>query len=290
MGGHGSIVAVGCPPGTAERALDLAARCERLWSRFDRSSEISRLNAAEGAPVRVDPLTVRLIEAMRDGHALSRGHFDSTLLPLLIEAGYAASAVDPSRVTVLPRSARAPGDLAAVVIDGAIVRLPPGTTLDPGGIGKGLAADIIVAWLLDQGAAGALVELGGDVVVAGESPEGCGWRIGVEDPFGGTEAVCTVSLDSGAVATSSQRKRRWPTAGGEAHHLISAVSRTSFATPVQTVTVIGGAGWYAEALTKAGFGMPASRFLEWLPGVRAAGAVIDDAGAIFTSANWKDYL
>ena len=49
------------------------------------------------------------------------------------------------------------------------VALPAGVQLDLGGIGKGLAADLVASGLVERGALGACVALGGDVRVAGSS-------------------------------------------------------------------------------------------------------------------------
>ena len=57
------------------------------------------------------------------------------------------------------------------------VSLPAGIRFDPGGIGKGLAADIVTEELITDGAAGALVSVGGDVRVRGKPPTGTTWDL-----------------------------------------------------------------------------------------------------------------
>lgn len=289
MGGHSTITLVGGSPRLLDACFELAHRCERLWSRFILSSDITRLNWAEGATIAVDPLTVRLATAMISGFARTAGDFDPTLLPDLLAAGYIRSVVDPSRETTLPLSARAPGEIAGMVIEGDAITLPRGTTLDPGGIGKGLAADIVCEFALAEGAWGVMAEMGGDVVVAGDSPEAQGWRIGVEDPFHDEQFAAIVRLGTGAIATSSQLKRRWQDGQTEAHHLIDSRSRRSAVTDVQTVSVIAAQGWYAEILTKPAFVRPPQDYLAWLPSVGAAGSIIDASGTMLESANWGDY-
>lgn len=289
MGGHSTLLVVGGSPALADAGFDLARRCEQLWSRFIPTSDISRLNWSEGAPTTVDRLTVRLVTAMIDGFFLSDGHFDPTLLPDLLAAGYTASTVDPANVTSLPDSAVSPGRPDGILIEGNTITLPVGTTLDAGGIGKGLAADIVCEWLIARGALGVLAEFGGDIVMAGEAPEGTGWRIDVENPFAAGDPLATLALEGGAVVTSSQRRRRWSAEGRERHHLIDAATHSSFDSPVQAVTVVAGAGWYGEILTKAGFAMDPQRYLEWLPGMHAAGALVDSDGAMTTTENWRDY-
>ena len=75
-------------------------------------------------------------------------------------------------------------------LDGLVsaVRLPPGVTLDLGGIGKGFAADLVSTELLGagiRGVRGVLVNLGGDLRARGRArrvPHG--WVVEVDDPLG----------------------------------------------------------------------------------------------------------
>lgn len=289
MGGHATISLVGASEALLDAAFGLADRCEEKWSRFLPVSDVWRLNWAEGRPTEVDPLTVRLIAAMRDGAALTDGDFDPTLLPLVIEAGYAASAVAPDIVTELPHSARAPGRLDGIDIDGTLVTMPLGTTLDAGGIGKGLAADLVSEFALAEGALGAMVELAGDVVVAGRAPDGVAWLLGVENPFDTARHLTTVRIARGAIVTSSRLKRRFATPQGERHHLIDPREGASAATATATATVIAATGARAEALAKSGFLRPAADYLAWLPEVGAAALLVDADGRQQASANWGRY-
>jgi len=289
MGDHATITLVGGGEDLVARCFALADHLEARWSRFLPTSDISRVNWAEGAAVEVDPATVRLIGAMREASELSGGDFDPTLLPQLIASGYAASVVAPDLVTSLPASASAPGRLAALTLDGSSVRMPVGTTLDPGGIGKGLAADIICEFGLAEGAWGIMAEISGDIVVAGRAPDAVAWLLGVEDPFDTSRHLTTVRIARGAIVTSSQRKRRFDTAAGIRHHLIDPRTGASALTDIQTVTVIAATGVRAEAISKSGFLRPVEEYLAWLPQVGAAALLVDSAGRQHVSANWGRY-
>jgi len=289
MGGTAHFTVVDGSESMLDRAIALADRCEAAWSRFLPTSDVSRLNRAEGAPTQVDPLTTALIAAMLEGVELTAGDFDPLLLPDVLAIGYAASVVADDIVTELGPSARSGGDAAAIAIDGTTVTLPPGLTLDPGGVGKGLAADLACAQLIADGAAGAMVEISGDLVVAGRAPDGVAWRLGVEDPFVDGAHAQIVRLTRGALVTSSQRKRRFTTARGERHHLIDPRTHDSAVTDVQTVSVIAATGAKAETLTKSGFLREPADFLAWLPTVGAAGLIIDSAGVARESPNWGRY-
>lgn len=290
MGNGCALTVVDADLAVAEGALALTRRLDALWSRFRHDSDITALNLAEGEPRRVDPLTCLLIGEMREAHRRTDGDFDPTLLPTLVAEGYAASRVEPGLTTWLPLTAQAGGDLDGIRIDGDVVTLPRGTTLDPGGIGKGLAADLAVAYALEHGATGALAQFGGDILATGAPPDGDAWRIGVEDPFRPGEHCDVVRVLHGAVATSSTRRLRWNgTDGGEVHHLLDPRAGGSIRTDVQTVTVIAGTGARAESLTKPGFLRPVAEYLAWLPAQDAAALVITADGTMHTTANWSDF-
>jgi thiamine biosynthesis lipoprotein len=128
---------------------------------------------------------------------------------------------------------------------------PAAVAVDPGGIGKGLAADLVAGALIEAGATGALVSVGGDLAMAGSPPEPAGWRIEVEQPVDGGGVLCTLVVDGGGVATSSTRSRRWEVAGRSHHHVIDPATGTESATDLASVTVFARSGWLAEAFATA---------------------------------------
>jgi thiamine biosynthesis lipoprotein len=86
---------------------------------------------------------------------------------------------------------------------------------------------------------GVLVNLGGDIAVAGTAPEG-GWRIAVAedarlDPSTVDEGIL---LRSGALATSSTTVRRWTRAGIERHHIVDPVTGAPAGGPWRTASVV----------------------------------------------------
>lgn len=287
MGTTANLVIVG---GTAEMLDDLkrtAFHLQSLWSRFLEESDITRLNKAEGQPVTVNPLTAKLVAEMLAARTLTEGEYDPTILPKLIAEGYGTSRVNTAHVTVLPASARWPIDPTGTQIDGNVVTLPLGVTLDSGGIGKGIAADIMMTMALERGAQGALVEMGGDVRIGGTPPDGTHWRVGIEDPFVAERSISRVNLLDGAVATSSTLKRVWEKDGRSVNHLIDVHTGESMTTNVVTVSVIAVSAGIAEVITKAGF--TRRDFLQWVPQLGAAAFVVYRDGTTAQSANWKDY-
>ena len=258
MGCSVDVVVVGGPAGLLDLARSSIDHLERRWSRFLPDSDISRLNHAAGSPVHTDPATVVLLQAMLDGWRATQGLFDPTLLAPLVNLGYGASWHDPTSVTSLPHGALLRGDLEALLIDPVhnVVTAPKGMCLDAGGIGKGLAADLVVAALLDEGAAGASVSIGGDVALRGRAPNTGGWLIGIADPLIPADTdieVGQLTMIEGGVATSGTLRRRWQGAAGEpVHHLLDpATGRPArHACELVAATVVAGSAAWAEVWTK----------------------------------------
>ena len=295
MGTTAHVIVTGGTPGLAERAVDALHALEARWSRFRPDSEISRLNARPGVPVLVSPETFVLVARAVEGWRLTGGRFDPTLLPELRAAGYdrsfelvragagQAGATDAAPKPTEPESLDARLGAGAIFVDPVVgaVMLPPGTELDPGGIGKGLAADLVVERLLADGAAGALVSVGGDLRAEGAAPGGSGWVVAVADPVDEDRVLDTVGFDAGAVASSWRTKRAWTGPDGSArHHLIDPTTGAPAITGVRGVTVVSGLGWHAEVLAKAAFlaGMPEGARL--IADRGAAGLVVTDDGSV----------
>ncbi len=248
---HGSIGVVGADASLLELAAGRLAELEARWSRFIDDSELSRLNRALGCAQRVSRDTLDLFAAMQTAWVGTGGRFDPTVLAAVQAAGYDRSF---EQLGPLERAgataggvAPAPG-LATLRIDRDRSSVVCDVAVDPGAIGKGLAADLVYAELRAAGAAGALLELGGDVRVGGVAPSSDGWVIAVEhtlDPDG--PPLTRFRLQDGAIATSSTLLRRLP--GG--HHVIDPSTGRPTTHQAAAATVVGGSCWWAEALATA---------------------------------------
>jgi FAD:protein FMN transferase len=224
---------------------------ERRWSRFRADSEITRLNARPGLPTGLSADSYLLVERAIAGWRWTSGLYDPTVLRAIEDAGYDRSF---EQIGATGRHASAAPGCSRVVLDPHLrtVTLPRDAGFDPGGIGKGLAADLVVALLMAEGADGACVSLGGDGRVAGEPPPG-GWRVGVGNPYGDDEVIAVLTLTDHGIATSSRLMRRWTANGAVRHHLLDPRTGDQVDNGTDTVTVIAREAWMAEVLSKAVF-------------------------------------
>jgi thiamine biosynthesis lipoprotein len=90
-----------------------------------------------------------------------------------------------------------------------VVARPPGVRIDPGGTGKGLAADLAADRL--AGYSTFCVDAGGDLRLGGERP--MERLVRIDHPLR-DESALEFNLLSGAVATSGIKTRLWRTDDG----------------------------------------------------------------------------
>jgi FAD:protein FMN transferase len=236
------------PPSRAARVAlarvrDEFERLERIFSRFRRDSELSRLN--EAGSIDAGPDLLAVVELALAARERTSGRFDPTLHDALVAAGYDRT-FDELDEHAPARPAPDPGAARDVTVCGGRIELGPGVRLDLGGIVKGYAADRCVRLLAPLGPC--LVNAGGDLAVAGARAEGP-WPVAVEVPQG----QLTLAVASGGLATSGRDRRRWRRQGQERHHLIDpSTCRPSEGGPL-TVTVAAPSATEAEVAAKAIF-------------------------------------
>ena len=267
------------------------ARLDLAVSRFRPDSEVSRLaRAAEDEPAwaLASPVFASALRAALRAARLTGGLVDPT-----VGRAVAASGYDADLDVVRSRPATHPGDPVpapgwrSVTIDPVTDRVdvPQGCLLDLGATAKAHAADVLAERLSGRLPGGFLVNLGGDIAVAGEAPAE-GWQVGVDDARGSTLQVVAVA-DGQGVATSSTRHRTWATAdGGTRHHLLDPrTGRTATATWHQ-VTCVGATALEANAASTAAvvLGEQAPAWLE----ENGIPARLDAPGRVVTTRSWPD--
>jgi thiamine biosynthesis lipoprotein len=251
MGSDAHLIVLGGDHDLAAWAEARIAELEGRWSRFLPTSEISALNAAAGRWVAVSPETALLVERAVEAWRLTAGRVDATVLGAVLRAGYDADFADLANRPPAPRGGLRIGGCADIRCAAGSARLPAEVGFDPGGIGKGLAADLVAAELLDAGATGCLVNVGGDLRALGASPTEAGWVVTVPDPFRPDEELLRAALSEGGAATSSRLERRWHAGGTEMHHLIDPFTGAPADGEIVAATVVAAQAWEAEVLVKA---------------------------------------
>jgi thiamine biosynthesis lipoprotein len=228
------------------------------FSRFQRGSEMTRMNEAAEETVAVSPMMRRVVEAAVNAARATGGLVDPTLVSEIERAGYeshfdgeglplgVALALAPDRAPAAPapdanwlhvRTDRRAGTVAR----------PPGVRIDPGGIAKGVFADELASLL--SGYEAFVVDCGGDMRLGGRLA--LARDVHVASPF--DESILhTFAVASGGVATSGVGRRSWLDRDGRpAHHLLDPASGRPAFTGIVQVTALAPTAIAAESLSKA---------------------------------------
>jgi thiamine biosynthesis lipoprotein len=291
MGTTAHVVVHG-DPALVDLAREEIARLEGRWSRFLPGSEVSALNRGAGSWVDVSDETVTLLDRAVLAHAVTGGRFDPTVLGDVVRAGYDRS-FEQLAGTDRPDAPTSPlgTGVDGIEIDAASrrVRLPAGVGFDPGGLGKGLAADLVAQRIDAEGAAGVLINLGGDLRAVGCGPDGADWTVDL-DPAATGRPHARLVIDHGAVATSTVLRRRWTIDGAERHHLIDPATGRPAATDLVAATVLAAHGWQAEVLAKAAVvaGLDAGRAL--ITSIGAHALLVDQHGGLHPTPGFERFV
>jgi thiamine biosynthesis lipoprotein len=288
------------PAPGVEEALAAAravfARVETACTRFDPESPLMRANAdPAGWHAVPEECYLAVAEAAR-AHRETGGLFDPRVLDTLVALGYDRTL--PFRTGVaLTRTgqsitARTPAGASpwrpGLDPDHRAIRLGA-HRIDLGGIGKGLAVRLAARALAGAGG-GHLIEAGGDCHVAGDGPDGDGWRIGVEDPAGGAEPVAVLRLTGTGCATSSLRVRSWRVDGATVHHLIDPRTGRSAEGGLRSVTVLDPDPARAEVWSKSLLIAGRGRIAGLAARRRLAALWVDRDGQVTASAAMAPYV
>ncbi len=248
---------------------------EQTWSRFLPDSELNRLQEWRGRWLECSDDLVAALQWSLRMHTETRGLFDPSIRANLEQLGYDrtfAELVEQASQPVEGLLAEPTPGLRGLEISNNWVRLEPGLSIDLGGIGKGLAADIVADELIVAGANSAYVSLGGDIHAAGEPVDQHGWQVPLLHPITGA-TIDHHALYSGALVMSTVAIRRWTRGGVDHHHIIDPRTGRPADTGLIGVAVADQSAARGEALAKAAI---------------IAGA--DEGAALLRSANVKAWM
>ncbi|MBI2243497.1 MAG: FAD:protein FMN transferase [Nocardioides sp.] len=294
-------VVVGGDDPVPDRVSDDAARIvrelmgdvEAAVSRFRGDSELERVNAAAPRLLPVGPLTQTLVEAALGVARRTDGAVDPTVGGQLLALGYDAD-LDVVRERPGPtgptaRAPRAAADWTRVVVDHDLGRVgvARGLRLDLGATAKAWTADEAARRVSARHRRPTLVEIGGDVAVAGSAA--APWRVRVAESADAAGEV--VGLAHGGLATSSTTVRRWRSGTGSgsrtgaSHHVVDPATGRPTTGPLRTATVWAPSAVEANTFSTAAlvWGEAAAARLA-LAGVDAR--LVDRAGAIRLVGSW----
>jgi FAD:protein FMN transferase len=267
-------------------------RLERLLSRFDTRSEISRINHAAGlGRIKISRETYALLSKAQEISKFSGGAFDITVGPLISLWDYKHSKCVPEEAAILKVLSLVGFSSLMLDADSLTARLlHPGQMIDLGGVGKGYASDKAMDVFRIRGVTSAFTNIGGNVSTLGSKPDGSPWQVGIRHPRQEDQLIGAVKVSGQSVVTSGDYERYFiDQQGVRRHHLLDPKTGYPAESGLVSVTVVHDSAMMADALSTAIFvsGMEkGSKLLDQIPSAQAV--LVDESLAVHVTRGLKD--
>ncbi len=238
----------------ADDAIKIVTDAEKVFSAHRQDSELAQLNTNHktGVPYPVSDELFGVLEAAQALSEKTQGKFDITIKPVADAWSITENPHVPSAEAL--SSALEKVDYKSLVLnkeDKTVTLLLPGMQLDLGGIAKGYVADKIAAHLTNAGAQGAVLDLGGNIIVFGKQTDG--FKIGIQTPFADSGSYTVIykalSDTQTTIVTSGAYERNFEQDGILYHHILDPYTGYPHNGTIESVSVIGTSSMHADALS-----------------------------------------
>ncbi|HFI0352255.1 TPA: FAD:protein FMN transferase [Streptococcus suis] len=276
-----------------DEAVSYIKEMERLLSTNLEGADIYRINQAAGKEaVKVDVRTLEVIETAIEMSEESQGLFDISIgaVSNLWKIGD-EDARKPSDEEIKAALPFINYKDIALDKEKKTVFIKEGMALELGAISKGYIADKVRELFASKGITTAIINLGGNVVVMGDSPTTQnGWNVGVQDPDqvrGATVGSVPGTHDS--IVTSGIYERFLEVDGVKYHHILDPKTGYPVENDISGVTVFSETSVQGDALSTTLFLLGVEKGLEFINQIDGVEAVfIDKEQGVHLSEGLKE--
>lgn len=198
-------------------------KVDNSLSPFNKTSIISRVNRNE--KVKVDEMFNEVFQLAEKISGDTDGAFDITVAPMVNAWGFGFKTGNPPTKQTIDSLRAIVGFNTVSLQDGYVIKKNPKTMLDCSAIAKGYGTDVVARFLKKKGVQNFMVEIGGEIVVNGNSEKLQPWRIGInkptDDSLNTSQAIQdVVSVSNIAMATSGNYRNFYYKNGKKYAHTI----------------------------------------------------------------------
>lgn len=243
-------------------------RFDASLSMFNESSIISRINRNEESIV--DSLFSKVFKVAMTVSAITDGCFDITVAPLVNAWGFGfTEETAPSQAKIDSILQIVGWQKVQLTNEGKVIKEDPRIMLDCSAIAKGYAVDVIADLLRKKGVKNYMVDIGGEVDVAGVNSSGGLWRIGIskpdDDPESRNQDLQTIlEITDKGIATSGNYRNFYYKDGMKYAHTINPKTGHPVQHSILSSTVIAKECIIADAFATAFMVMGMERAKELL--------------------------
>lgn len=257
-----------------DHCFELCEKYENLLSKEIETSEISKINAAGGAPVEVSAETADLIKKALYYSEISGGAFDITIAPVSDLWDFHGKEKKVPSDDLIQEALTHVDYRNVSVTDHTVTLKDPKAALDLGGIAKGYIADQLKSYLKEKGVKHALINLGGNVLALGGQPGGQDYKIGIQKPFDEqNSAITTVSIHDRSVVSSGIYQRYFKVDDKIYHHILNPKTGYPYENNLLGVTILSDLSADGDALSTTCFALGLEQGMELIKGLKSTEAI-----------------
>jgi thiamine biosynthesis lipoprotein len=263
----------------AKKAEELLIHYNEVFSANSDHSQLALLKKmAAIAPQKVDEELYELIKTGKK-HSLNEDSFLNIAIGPLIKLwriGFAEAHV-PDKESIEKVLELLNPDHIQLDEDNKTVYLQKkGMEIDLGAIAKGYFADKVMELFKNHGAVSAMVDMGGNVLVFGDSPsDGSDWNVGIQNPFlPRGNAAAMVKIRNQSVVTSGIYERVLEKEGSKYHHIFNSKTGYPMESNIASLTVVADRSLDCDIYTTKLFGLDAVSIIHRVNSMKDLGAVV----------------
>lgn len=262
-------------------------RLEALMSFFLESSEISKLNRAAGKQeVELGCESLYVLNRAKYFSEICGGTFDITIGPVAKLWGiFTDHAKIPSKEEI-DKALSFTGYEDITINNGlGTAKLErAGESVDLGAIAKGYAADRAIEIYKQQGIESAFINLGGNVLVLGNKPDGTPWKVGIQNPLlERGQCLGAVKAIDKTIVTSGDYVRYFEKDNVKYHHILDPRTGYPADSGLMSTTIVSEKSIGADALSTAIFILGLEEGMKLINN-------LEDMEAIFITKNKEIYV
>ncbi|WP_291559668.1 MULTISPECIES: FAD:protein FMN transferase [unclassified Clostridium] len=270
-----------------DKAFDRLKDLENKVSINKEGTELDKVNEMSGKEATVvGKDTFTIVESGLYYSKISNGNFDITIGPIVKLWGIGSeNARVPNEKEIIEKKSLI--NYNDVILDSeknSIFLKNPNMIIDLGGIAKGYAADEMKNLLVDNGVKSAMINLGGNLYILGNKPNGKQWKIGIQDPNGGsTDTVGNILVNDKSIVTSGTYERFLEVDGKVYHHILDPKTGYPYESDLLSATIISDKSMDGDGLSTYAFALGREKGLEFINS-------LEDIEAIFITKDNEIYL
>lgn len=246
-----------------DECFALCDKYENLFSRTIKTSEIYKLNQSNKTFNDLSPETVELLQKSLYYGELSKGAFDITLEPITSLWNFGSEHQRLPSQEEISSALLSIGYQNVILNNNSVTLKKENMGIDLGAIAKGYIADQIKEYLLSRSVESAIINLGGNILLVGEKPNGEAFNIGIQKPYENySETIAVMELSDVSVVSSGIYERYFVEDGKYYHHILNPTTGYPYQNDLISVTIISKQSADGDALSTTCFALGLEKGLE----------------------------